>query len=142
MIQKTQVDSIIASRGKTSSCKRRPTTQVLLGLSNTFLNQENPVRNTCVNNNLPSQLADNVKGNVAAARTKVEQIARGIDIGEKGTLGDLIFGPDQVTPRNPFELFSTVCFQMCPQIACLRACKVTYPVEPFMPHYKCHLPHL
>ena len=52
---------------------------------------------TIFNNILLSQLADNVKGNVAAAKTKVEQIARGIDIGEKGTLGDLIFGPDQVT---------------------------------------------
>jgi len=49
---------------------------------------------------LLSQLADNVKGNVAAAKTKVEQIARGIDIGEKGTLGDLIFGPDQAAAKK------------------------------------------
>jgi len=52
---------------------------------------------------LLSQLADNVKGNVAAARTKVEQIARGIDIGEKGTLGDLIFGPDQAAAKKAAE---------------------------------------
>ena len=56
-----------------------------------------------------------MKGNVAAARTKVEQIARGIDIGEKGTLGDLIFGPDQVTSSNPFELFSTVSLNSLPE---------------------------
>ena len=47
-----------------------------------------------------------MKSNVAAAKAKVEEIARGIDIGEKGTLGDLLFGPDQVTKENLF--FSTL----------------------------------
>ena len=65
-------------------------------------------------NHFPSQLADNVKGNVAAAKTKVEQIARGIDIGEKGTLGDLIFGPDQVSftfeLEIPLNFSPLVCF--------------------------------
>merc|ERR1719150_3704403 len=49
---------------------------------------------------LLSQLADNVKSNVAAAKAKVEEIARGIDIGEKGTLGDLLFGPDQAAAKK------------------------------------------
>ena len=71
----------------------------------------------CVeNNDLHSQLADNVKGNVAAAKTKVEQIARGIDIGEKGTLGDLLFGPDQVSPFT--IVFSNVSSN------CLKGCKL------------------
>merc|ERR1719150_954928 len=52
---------------------------------------------------LLSQLADNVKSNVAAAKAKVEEIARGIDIGEKGTLGDLLFGPDQAAAKKAAE---------------------------------------
>ena len=64
----------------------------------------------CHNCHLHSQLADNVKGNVAAAKAKVEQIARGIDIGDKGTLGDLIFGPDQVTIEPFSNVFSTTIF--------------------------------
>ena len=47
-----------------------------------------------------------MKSNVAAAKAKVEEIARGIDIGEKGTLGDLLFGPDQVTKENLFLLYT------------------------------------
>ena len=98
--------------------------------------------------NLPSQLADNVKGNVAAAKTKVEQIARGIDIGEKGTLGDLIFGPDQVSVTFELEIplnFSPlVCFSnLSSNWDCLRRCKVTNPIGPFMFSYTCcHRLHL
>jgi len=52
---------------------------------------------------LLSQLADNVKGNVGAAKAKVEEIARGIDIGDKGTLGDLLFGPDPALAKKAAE---------------------------------------
>ena len=42
----------------------------------------------------PRQLADNVKTNLAAARAKVEEVARTVELGDKGNLGELIFGPD------------------------------------------------
>ena len=57
-----------------------------------------------------SQLADNVKENVGAAKAKVEEIARGIDIGDKGTLGDLLFGPDPVCLKTKITLIKLIRF--------------------------------
>ena len=51
-----------------------------------------------------------MKGNVGAAKAKVEEIARGIDIGDKGTLGDLLFGPDPVCSKTKITLINLIRF--------------------------------
>ena len=51
-----------------------------------------------------------MKGNVGAAKAKVEEIARGIDIGDKGTLGDLLFGPDPVCSKTKITLIKLIRF--------------------------------